>query len=147
MKRLALMISLAAVVAGISLGASAVATPSTPEPARATIAAVPAPERAPEPAKPTPEQLEEARAQAIVDDLATTYRYLDGVTVAVRPTPKDHEAIAYYTDGEIVISPEHTVALGTILAHEIWHVIDWRDNGRLDWGENLPPSDTSDYLL
>jgi hypothetical protein len=25
------------------------------------------------------------------------------------------------------------------MAHEIWHIIDWRDNGRIDWGENVPP--------
>jgi hypothetical protein len=24
----------------------------------------------------------------------------------------------------------------------VWHVIDWRDNGRIDWGESVPPSDS-----
>jgi hypothetical protein len=44
------------------------------------------------------------------------------------------------------VSPEHDATIDEILAHEIWHVIDWRDNGRLDWGEDLPPINSSDYL-
>jgi hypothetical protein len=89
---------------------------------------------------------EEARAQELIGRLSKAYRHLDGVTVRFAKTPKGEEAVAYYTDGEIVINTEHTVSIDEILAHEVWHIIDYRDNGQLDWGENLPPSDSSDYL-
>jgi len=88
---------------------------------------------------------DEARAQEILAQLAETYPSLEGVSVRIGDTPKDEEAVAYYTAGEIVIDRDHTVGIDRILAHEIWHVIDWRDNGRLDWGENLPPRNASDY--
>jgi hypothetical protein len=88
---------------------------------------------------------EQARAEEILAQLAETYRNLEGTTVRIGDTPKSEEAIAYYTSGEIVIDREHTVGVEKILAHEIWHVIDWRDNGRLDWGEDLPPANASDY--
>ena len=91
--------------------------------------------------------VEDARlANAVLDELAAKYRYLDGVTVSIGDTPGGEQAIAFYTKGRIVISGDHTVGIRKILSHEIWHVIDWRDNGRLDWGENLPPSDSYRYV-
>ncbi|HET6352353.1 MAG TPA: hypothetical protein VFG89_09530 [Coriobacteriia bacterium] len=96
-------------------------------------------------AKVNPAEVE--RARSIVSQLAKTYRYLDGVTVEFGVTPEGREAVAYYTEGQILVSSTHKVELDKILAHEIWHVIDWRDNGRLDWGEDLPPDNSSDYLL
>ena len=90
---------------------------------------------------------EDARyAKTALDVLASKYRYLDGVSVTVGTTPDDKQAVAFYTEGHIVISRAHTVSIDAILAHEIWHVIDWRDNGRLDWGEQLPPSNPDTYL-
>jgi len=86
------------------------------------------------------------QAQAILGELQAKYRLLDGVTVSIAATPADEQAIAYYQDGEIVVSPDRSATIQRILAHEIWHVIDWRDNGRLDWGEDLPPANASDYL-
>ena len=74
------------------------------------------------------------------------YRYLDGVTVSLGQTPNGEEAVAYYTIGQILIDSDHTVTTQKILSHEIWHVIDWRDNGKIDWGEDLPPSNSADYL-
>lgn len=88
-----------------------------------------------------------ARAAEVLEGLTAEYRDLDGVTVVMGETPKGEEAVAYYTAGEIVIDRDHTVSIEKILAHEIWHVIDWRDNGRLDWGENLPPTNASDYAI
>jgi hypothetical protein len=85
-------------------------------------------------------------ANEVFDELAAKYELLDGVKVVMGETPKGEEAVAYYTAGEIVIDRDHTVSIEKILAHEIWHVIDWRDNGRLDWGEDLPPVNQSDYL-
>ncbi len=87
------------------------------------------------------------RASEVLDALRADYRDLDGVTVVMGETPKGEEAVSYYTVGEIVIDRDHTVSIEKILAHEIWHVIDWRDNGRLDWGENLPPTNASDYAI
>lgn len=84
-------------------------------------------------------------AEAHLRELKADYRHLNGVTVSVGTTPNGEEAVAYYTEGRIVISRTHTVGIGKILAHEVWHIIDWRDNGRLDWGETLPPDDASDY--
>ncbi len=63
----------------------------------------------------------------------------------VGSAPDNKEAVAYYTEGRIVINHAHTVGIDAILEHEIWHVIDWRDNGRLDWAEDLPPSDPGAY--
>lgn len=86
------------------------------------------------------------RAQEVLTDLKARYTGLEGVTVQMGETPKNEQAVAYYEDGEIVISPTHTASITDILAHEVWHVIDWRDNGRIDWGESLPPSNSTDYL-
>ena len=88
-----------------------------------------------------------AAAKAIFETMQATYRHLDGVTIRVGVTPEDREAVAYYTEGDILISRTHTVSIDKILAHEVWHIIDWRDNGRLDWGERLPPSNAEDYLI
>lgn len=90
---------------------------------------------------------DEAQAEAMLARLQAKYRLLDGVTVRIGKTPAGEQAIAYYEEGEIVVSPERSATIQRILAHEIWHVIDYRDNGRLDWGEDLPPADASDYLL
>jgi len=85
-------------------------------------------------------------AQATLADLAAKYRLLDDATVVLGFTPDDMEAVAYYTEGQIVINTAHSVSIATILKHEVWHVIDWRDNGRIDWGEDLPPDNSDAYL-
>jgi hypothetical protein len=87
------------------------------------------------------------RSREVMSGLIGKYFHLDDVRVTFGTTPKGHEAVAYYTDGEIVVSSTHSVDVETILAHEIWHIIDWRDNGRLDWGEDLPPDNAADYRL
>jgi hypothetical protein len=84
-------------------------------------------------------------ANQLLGELNSRYRHLDGVTVSIGTTPRGEQAVAYYTEARIVISSVHTVSVEKILDHEIWHVIDWRDNGRLDWQENLPPSNAQDY--
>lgn len=86
------------------------------------------------------------QANEVLAELAAKYRYLDGATVSAGSTPNGEQAVAFYTEGRILISPTHTVGVKVILAHEIWHVIDWRDNGRLDWGENLPPRNAATYV-
>jgi hypothetical protein len=84
-------------------------------------------------------------AKKALAKLAKQYDGLKGVTVSIGKTPDGSQAVAYYTTGQIVISPTHVAGVEKILAHEVWHVIDWRDNGRLDWGEDLPPRNASDY--
>jgi len=86
------------------------------------------------------------KAEALLATLQAKYRHLDGLSVSIAPTPAGEQAVAYYTDGEIIISPDRSATIQRILAHEVWHVIDWRDNGRLDWGEDLPPTNASEYL-
>ena len=89
----------------------------------------------------------DARAAAeALGDLQRAYRLLDGVTVTFGDTPRGHEAVAYYTQGRIVISRTHTVDVVTILRHEVWHIIDWRDDQVIDWGESLPPAVSTAYL-
>ena len=78
-------------------------------------------------------------AKAILAGLIKKYPILKGTTVTIGTTPGGYQAVAYYKSGRIIISPKHTASLSRILNHEIWHIIDWRDNGRIDWGENVPP--------
>lgn len=80
-------------------------------------------------------------AEDVLAKLARERGNLDGVTVSIGQTPRGEQAVAYYTQGRIVISDAHQLSVDAILAHETWHIIDWRDNGRIDWGENLPPRD------
>jgi ribosomal protein S18 acetylase RimI-like enzyme len=88
---------------------------------------------------------DQAWANRLLSALQTDYRHLDGVTVRFGVTPGGEEAVAYYRTGEILVSASHTVGVREILGHEIWHVIDWRDNGRIDWGEEIPPVNSADY--
>lgn len=81
-----------------------------------------------------------------IEELKARYRFLDGVTIAFGATPDGSQAVAYHTKGHIVIDPSHTARIEDILAHEIWHVIDYRDNGRIDWGESVPPRNATEYL-
>lgn len=79
-----------------------------------------------------------AKAQSILAGYIAQYPILAGTTVTFGDA-KGHQAICYYKSGRIVISPTHTASLESIIGHEVWHVIDWRDNGVIDWGENIPP--------
>jgi hypothetical protein len=85
-----------------------------------------------------------ARARAILAGLIAKYPILKGTTVEIGDA-RGHQAIAFYQSGRIVISRTHTASLERILNHEIWHVIDYRDNGKINWGENVPPSNASSF--
>jgi site-specific DNA-cytosine methylase len=81
----------------------------------------------------------QAEAQAIVNSLIARNPYLQQGPVTVTfGDARGYQAITYYTIGQIIVSPTHTASLDTILRHECGHIIDWRDNGRIDWGENIP---------
>lgn len=77
-------------------------------------------------------------ARAILAGLMAKYPILQGTTVSFGDA-RGYQAIALYKSGRIIISPSHTATLERILNHEIWHIIDWRDNGSIDWGEQVPP--------
>jgi hypothetical protein len=81
---------------------------------------------------------ETAEAQSILAGYIAKYPILAGSTVTFGDA-KGSQAIAYYKSGRIVISTSHTASLSRIIGHEIWHIIDYRDNGTIDWGENVPP--------
>ncbi len=79
-----------------------------------------------------------SKARAILAGLIKKHPILKGSTVSFGDA-KGYQAICYYRSGRIVISNTHKASLERILNHEAWHIIDWRDNGRIDWGENVPP--------
>ena len=143
LRSLLFAVALGAILLAASLGArpAVVAAPASAAPSAQEAVAVASDE--PDPA-PGPDITE--RAMQLLAEHAGVYRHLEGVTIHEGPTPKSEQAVSYYTDGEIVVSPDHTATLEDIVAHEIWHVIDWRDNGRMDWGEQVPPTNASDYL-
>jgi hypothetical protein len=87
-------------------------------------------------AKPAGSELSQARS--ILAGLIAKHPSLRGTTVSFGDA-RGYQAIALYTSGRIIISPSHTASLSRILNHEVWHIIDWRDNGTIDWGENVPP--------
>ncbi len=84
------------------------------------------------------------RAKAILARQVARYPILRGTTVEIGDA-KGYQAISYYKSGRIVISPSHRASLERIIAHEIWHIIDWRHNNRIDWGENIPPKNASRF--
>jgi hypothetical protein len=86
-----------------------------------------------------------ATTQSILNELKANYpRYLNAATVQYG-TANGYQAICYYTASRIVVNPKHTDTLARILNHEVWHIIDWKDNGRIDWGENIPPANAASY--
>jgi hypothetical protein len=79
-----------------------------------------------------------ARAKALLAAQIRKHPILKGTTVTFG-NARGYQAIAYYASGRIVISRSHKASLSRIINHEIWHVIDYRDNGKIDWGERVPP--------
>jgi hypothetical protein len=103
----------------------------------------PAAAAAPKPAASSGDTLTQARS--ILASRIAMYPILKGATVEVGDTKGNAQAICYYKSGRIVINPNHTVSLQRIIDHEIWHIIDWRDNGQINWGESVPPSNAADF--
>lgn len=85
-----------------------------------------------------PSGSELSKAQAILAGYIAKYPALAGASVSFGDA-RGYQAICYYKSGRIVISSTHTASLERIIGHEIWHILDWRDNGQIDWGENVPP--------
>jgi hypothetical protein len=106
---------------------------------------VPTAPQAPVPVVPPAPTGDLAVAQADLARYIQTYPLLQGCTVQMGDA-HGYPAITYFTTGLTVISPSHTASIDTIMAHEIWHDIDWRDNGVIDWGENVPPANAASYV-
>jgi len=79
---------------------------------------------------------ESAQAQEILNRLIAEHPILRGDTIEMGDA-EGHQAVAYPGAGRIVVSPNHTALLTRIVAHEAGHIVDYRDNGRIDWGENV----------
>lgn len=112
--------------------------------AKTSVAPQPAAAAAPAPA-PATNTLAEARA--IVARYAATYKYVAGTTVEIGNTQGNGQAIVYYKSKRIIINANHTRSLESIIAHEIWHIIDWHHDNQINWGENVPPSNANDFRL
>lgn len=81
---------------------------------------------------------EAARARALLNAMIARYPILKGSTIRIGRTPGGHQAVCYYRSARIVVSPDHRASLSRIVRHEAWHIIDWRDNHHIDWGERVP---------
>jgi len=79
-----------------------------------------------------------AKAKAALAKMKAAHPILRGVTVRYGDT-HGYQAISYYKSGQIILSKTHTASVARIISHECWHIIDWRDNQHIDWGENIPP--------
>jgi len=78
-----------------------------------------------------------SRARKLLRAQIRKHPILKGTTVSFG-NAHGYQAVAYYSSGRIVISRNHRASLSRIISHEVWHVIDWRDNHKIDWGENVP---------
>lgn len=130
-------------VTAVAMAQAQVAAPKPTAPVKAVSASSGSGSSAPVKAAATGTKVvatgnETARAKAILAGLIAKYPILQGTTVSFGDA-RGYQAIALYKSGRIVISSTHTASLERILNHEVWHIIDWRDNGVIDWGENVPP--------
>jgi hypothetical protein len=98
---------------------------------------------APKPAASSSSTL--AQARSLLASRIAMYPILKGATVEIGDTKGNASAICYYKSGRIVINANHKASLERIINHEIWHIIDWRDNGQINWGESVPPSNAADF--
>lgn len=78
-------------------------------------------------------------ARKILRQQIRKYPILRGARLRIGKTPGGAQAVTYYKRGLIVVNPHHKASLRKIVVHESWHIIDWRINHRIDWGERIPP--------
>ena len=83
-------------------------------------------------------QITDLSLQEKYDIIARKYPFALGA-VTIYGDAKGYQAVCYYKSGKIVVDKNHTSDINRILSHEMWHIIDWNDNGIIDWGENIPP--------
>ncbi|MCX7832580.1 MAG: hypothetical protein N2440_06760 [Actinobacteria bacterium] len=78
---------------------------------------------------------EQRRAEQLLNAYISKYPILKGVRIYVRDCPNNWQGCAYYTKGIILIDPDHTAPLEKIVAHEIKHIIDWREDNDIDYND------------
>lgn len=79
--------------------------------------------------------IKEQQARAILNQFISKYPILKGTQIYVRDCPNNWQGCAYYTKGVILIDPDHTAPLYTIIAHEVNHIIDYRTDGKIDYND------------
>lgn len=77
---------------------------------------------------------EQDEANAILASIIAQYPILAGSVVYIRETPNGWEGCAYYKSGVILVSPYHTYPLSEIIWHEAMHILDYREDGKIDNG-------------
>lgn len=75
---------------------------------------------------------EAALAQSILAGYISRYPILRGVQVYIRDCPNNWQGCAYYRQGIILIDPDHTAPLSSIIAHEVQHILDYRQDNDID---------------
>ncbi len=75
---------------------------------------------------------EAALARSILAGYIARYPILRGVQVYIRDCPNNWQGCAYYRQGIILIDPDHTAPLSSIIAHEVQHIIDYRQDNDID---------------
>lgn len=75
---------------------------------------------------------EQEQANAILAGIIAQYPILQGTVVYIQQTPNGWEGAAYYKSGVILVNPNHTYPLYDIIYHEAMHVLDWREDGKID---------------
>jgi hypothetical protein len=75
---------------------------------------------------------EQALARRILARYIARYPILRGVQVYIRDCPNNWQGCAYYKQGIILVDPDHTAPLERIIAHEVQHIIDWRQDNDID---------------
>ncbi len=79
--------------------------------------------------------IKEKQARSILNKFILKYPILKGTQIYVRECPNNWQGCAYYTKGVILIDPDHTASLYTIIAHEVNHIIDYRTDGKIDYND------------
>lgn len=79
--------------------------------------------------------MEQKRAEQILASYIAKYPILKGVKIYVRDCPNNWQGCAYYTKGIILVDPDHTASLEAIIAHEVKHIIDWREDHKIDYND------------
>jgi len=75
----------------------------------------------------------QAQAQSILSSYIARYPILKGCTIKVKvPSNPKWQGCTYYALGLIIINPNHTASLQTIIWHECEHIIDWREDQDID---------------
>lgn len=76
-----------------------------------------------------------ALAQALLNAEIAKNPILVGTTIKIQECPNDWQACAWYKRGEIWVDPDHRAPLERIISHEVAHIIDWREDGDIDYND------------